>query len=278
MISAAPSWTGPYRNGDKIGYAQGMMAYADYHGTDGSADLNPEIEERLPFLPQPLVSYASRTGTRKNLEAMRAAGWRLLVSATGVQRTEGMRYAIDSGAWTAYQAGTPFDEVAFCRAVEKLGESADWIVLPDVVAGGLRSLEMSLAWRDGFLRGIPTQLLIAVQDGMSIDDVREHLSPAVGLFIGGTTQWKETTAVQWGVLARRRNCHLHVGRVNSARRIRICAAAGAHSIDGTSVTRFAKTLGRLDRAVRQADIFSPDTMLLRDTAQPLLLHQEHQES
>ena len=30
---------------------------------------------------EPMIAYASRTGTRRNLAALRAAGWRLLVSA-----------------------------------------------------------------------------------------------------------------------------------------------------------------------------------------------------
>jgi hypothetical protein len=38
--------------------------------------------------------YASRTGTRRNLAALRAAGWRLLVSATGVHRHEGFCYML----------------------------------------------------------------------------------------------------------------------------------------------------------------------------------------
>jgi hypothetical protein len=42
----------------------------------------------------------------------------------------------------------------------------------------------------------------------------------------------------WGSLARRRHGHLHVGRVNSACRIRICAASGADSFDGSDVSRY----------------------------------------
>ncbi len=60
----------------------------------------------------------------------------------------------------------------------------------------------------------------------------------------------------WGQLARRRNCHLHVGRVNSARRIAICAAAGATSYDGSSASRFATSLPPLDKATRQPDLFA----------------------
>ncbi|WP_326430330.1 hypothetical protein VQ574_21645 (plasmid) [Stutzerimonas frequens] len=272
MISPAtfeqPAWMEPYTSGTKIGRAQALMAYAEYYGVDGSADLDAEIEERLPVLPTPMTSYASRTGTRRNLAAMRAAGWRLLVSAKGVLRTEGMPYALDNGAWTSFQQGTPFDELAFGRAVELLGESADWIVLPDIVAGGMASLEFSLRWLER-LKGIPTRLLLAVQNGMEPDDVRELLTPAVGLFVGGDTQWKLATVNTWGQLARRRNCYLHVGRVNSAKRIALCAAAGANSVDGTSASRFEKTLAPLDAAlvhstVTQQDFFNPSHMRLED--------------
>ncbi|MDU4254522.1 hypothetical protein [Pseudomonas sp.] len=259
-----PAWMEPYTSGRKIGFAQGMMAYADYYGVDGSADLDDEVEERLPLMPRPMVSYASRTGTRRNLDAMRAAGWHLLVSAKGVLRTEGLPYAIDNGAWSSFMQKEPFDELAFGRAVDRLGESAEWIVLPDIVAGGMASLELSLCWLDR-LKGIPTRLLLAVQNGMVPNDVRELLSPSVGLFVGGDTDWKVSTVNMWGQLARRRNCYLHVGRVNSAKRIKLCAAAGANSVDGTSASRFEKTLAPLDAAlvhstVTQQDFFNPSRM------------------
>lgn len=254
--SILPGWAVPYVAGTKVGRAQALEAYAAYYGLNGIADdMGDETYERLPLHRPPLQAYASRTGTRRNLDAMRAAGWRLIVSPTGVLRTEGFKIALDNGAWTAFQQGTSFDDVAFMRAVDKLGEQADWIVLPDIVAGGLRSLELSLTWLER-LRGLPTPLLIAVQNGMQVDDVRELLSPSVGIFIGGDTDWKEKTAIAWGQLARRRNCYLHVGRVNSARRIGICAAAGASSYDGSSASRFAKTVSPLDKATRQPDLFA----------------------
>lgn len=255
MKQTAPAWIAPYEAGQRQGWAQNVMAYADYYCVDGSADDDFSIEERLVIDRPPMVSYASRTGTKRNLDALRRAGWHLLVSAKGTLRNEGMPYALDNGAWTAYQQGQAFDEEAFLRAVDKLGELAEWIVLPDIVEGGLASLDYSLRWMER-LRGIPTRLLIAVQDGMQVEDVRCMLNPTVGIFVGGSTEWKEATAVAWGSVARRRNCYLHVGRVNTVRRIRICAAAGASSIDGTSVSRFSKTLPPLDAAMRQVDMFS----------------------
>jgi hypothetical protein len=250
-----PRWLEPYASGEKMGWSQNYMAYAAYYGVDGSADDDPEYEERIVMQRPPMVGYASRTGTKRNLAALQNADWRLLVSAKGELRTEGMRYALDNGAWSAFVQQEPFDEDAFLVAVDRLGEGADWIVLPDIVAGGLVSLDYSLWWKER-LRGMPTRLLIAVQNGMQIDDVASLLSPAVGIFIGGTTEWKEATAQAWGSLARRRHCHLHVGRVNSARRIRICAAAGANSFDGSGVSRYAEALPRLDRATRQEDLFA----------------------
>jgi predicted ABC-type ATPase len=57
--------------------------------------------------------------------------------------------------------------------------------------------------------------------------------------------------------------------VNSAKRIKLCSAAGAHSIDGTSATRFSKTLPRLDAALvhadRQEDFFSPQAKPIDET-------------
>lgn len=197
-----------------------------------------------------MIAYASRTGTRRNLAALRKAGWRLLVSATGALRPEGFRYALDNGAWSAYQQGTPFDEGKFETALNKLGAGADWVTLPDIVAGGMDSLALSLRWRDRVLAASPYALL-PVQDGMTIEAVRPCLGPRVGIFVGGSTEWKLATLPLWGALGRELRCWVHVGRVNTQRRITSCALAGATSFDGTSASRYAVTLPRLDGANRQ---------------------------
>ena len=192
-----------------------------------------------------MIAYASRTGTRRNLEALRSAGWRLLVSATGAHRTEGFRYAIDNGAWTAHQQGTPFDADAFRAVVEVLGHDADFVVVPDVVAGGLQSLEVSRRWLPWVLART-RRALIAVQDGMSPSDVAPLLSGRVGIAIGGSTEWKlrELGSRRWSGTAG----WLHVLRVNTERRIRLCAYAGASSFDGSSASRFAVNVPRLEQA------------------------------
>ena len=204
-----------------------------------------------------MIGYASRTGTRRNLEALRQAGWRLMVSARDPLRPEGFRYALDNGAWTAFRCGEAFDVPAFEKAIALLGPDADWIVLPDIVAGGLASLRFSLDWLDTLrtrpaLRG--ARYLLAVQNGMEPLDVAALLGPEVGVFVGGDTPWKLATMAAWARLARERGALCHVGRVNTARRIRLCAAAGADSFDGSGVSRFASALPPLDLARRQPDL------------------------
>jgi len=196
-----------------------------------------------------MIGYASRTGTRRNLAALRDAGWRLIVSARGVLRNEGFQYALDNGAWTAFQAGEAFDVSAFEKAVTLLGYGADWIVAPDIVGGGVASLEMSLPWIDILSPIAP--VLIAVQDGMVAADVAGLIGSRVGIFVGGSTAWKLATMNDWGALGRLHGAWVHVGRVNSARRIWQARDAGAHSFDGTSASRYACTLPALDRARRQ---------------------------
>lgn len=198
-----------------------------------------------------MIAYASRTGTKRNLDGLRAAGWRLLVSPAGVLRHEGFPYALDNGAWSYYTQGRSFDFPAFEHALRKMGAGADWTTIPDVVAGGHVSLEMSLRWMRRVLDETPRALL-AVQDGMGVDDVRPFLGARVGIFVGGSTAWKLSTLAQWGRLGREVGCLVHVGRVNSARRIRACALAGAHSFDGTSASMYAVELPKLDAARRAA--------------------------
>lgn len=197
-----------------------------------------------------LVAYCPRTGTKTTLAALRAANWRLLVSATGRLRTEGFRYALDNGAWTAYTQQKPFDVARFNLAVTLLGTNAEFVVVPDIVASQ-QSLAFSLQWLPR-LHGL--RLLLAVQDGMTPADVRPLCRKLFGFAIGGTTQWKEETAKTWGRFASFQGKYLHMLRVNSARRIDIARHAGCHSFDGLSPVAFPKTLPLLDEARRRFEL------------------------
>lgn len=210
-----------------------------------------------------MIPFFSRTGTKRNLAAARGAGWGILVSAAGVWRDEGFDLvAADNGQWSEREnTDAPFNADRFNRFLDWLGDRATFIVLPDIVCGGLASLDLSLTWL-AKLRGHSSILLIPVQNGMTPQIIAPFLSDRVGIFVGGDTEWKEATLGEWGQLAADAGCLVHVGRVNTVRRIRLCQTAGVHSIDGSSVTRFACTLPPLDMACRQGD-FAP---LCRDVS------------
>jgi hypothetical protein len=199
----------------------------------------------------PLMPFAVRTGTVRNLDALRARGWGLLVSAAGEHRAEGFQtYAIDNGAWSAYTSGEPWNPGPFEQLITELGGGSSFVVVPDIVAGGLASLRLSESWLPR-LKGVGGRRLIPVQDGMTPADVRPLIGSDVGIFVGGSTDWKIATMGRWGALARERGSYCHVGRVNTVRRIRLCLLAGVDSFDGSSVSRFSINLPRLDNARRQ---------------------------
>jgi hypothetical protein len=213
-----------------------------------------------------MIAYASWTGTKSTLALLQKGGWRLLMSPETLRRTKGKArpkwndgsnapYCLDNGAWSCFQQEKPFDEEAFMWALEEIGQDADFVVVPDIVEGGLESLEYSKSWLQK-LGGHQGLLLIAVQDGMSPEDVEPLINKNIGLFLGGSTEWKLESLPAWGKLSQRKQCYFHVGRVNSRKRINMCALAGAHSFDGTSVTQFPRTFTRLNNAKNQQTLWS----------------------
>ena len=187
-----------------------------------------------------MIAYASRTGTRQNLNFLRQNNWRLMISAEGVHRSEGFSYAIDNGAWTAYKKKIEFNQDRFYQLLETHGAAADFITVPDIVCGGLDSLRFSEQWLWKLI-GCSKLLLIPVQDGMVANDLRLLLSmsqPFTGIFIGGSDEFKESTMNQWARLADDLDCYIHCGRVNSKRRLKLCQMHGIDSFDGSGPSRF----------------------------------------
>lgn len=148
-------------------------------------------------------------------------------------RTERVRpwipYVLDNGRFSEAVRGAPFDEAGFLRHLERyafLSQRPGWVVVPDVPFDG----EATLRWWDQWAPrlaeyGIP--LAMAVQDGMATKDVSDR-GPDV-IFVGGTTEWKWETVGEWCRVFPR----VHVGRVNSPRRLYELAGLGAESCDGS---------------------------------------------
>lgn len=206
------------------------------------------------------MPYASNTGTRRNLQGLRDNGWRILLTPDNPTPRQGLRHAIDNGAWGAFQKAQSFDGKAFSDLIERHGGSADFVIVPDIVAGGMESLEFSKSWLS-HLSHI-RHLLLPVQDGMDVAEVGKVLQSRMGLgiFLGGTTEYKLKNMYAWGMVAHSMCCWYHVGRVNTARRIRLAAEAGADSFDGTSATMYSCTLPLLESARNQPSLLTPNLL------------------
>ena len=206
--------------------------------------------------------YASNTRTKRNLEQFRKHGWSVLIGPQNPVPPPGLHVAADNGAWPCFVNKVPFDSDGFSRLIERYGQICDWVVIPDIVAGGLKSLEFSESWMPK-LHGLKLLLLLAVQDGMEPHHaaafMRRYPTQSIGIFLGGSTEWKLRTMYGWGMVADALGVYYHVARVNSIKRIRLAQEAGAYSIDGTSGTMFSKTVPKLDRAARQGSLLTPKT-------------------
>ena len=141
-------------------------------------------------------------------------------------------FAFDNGAFVDWRKGRPFDESTYLRQLDVLAAlptRAAFMVAPDVVAGGLKSLEMSVSWLPR-LRGL-APVYLAVQDGMRRRHVAAVLDQFDGIFVGGSLDWKLETGAAWVAFAHRHQRPCHVGRVGTAGRVRWARAIGADSID-----------------------------------------------
>lgn len=201
-----------------------------------------------------LIPYAATVGKGRNQRGLCAAGWSFLCQPDWVQ-SHGQPYALDNGAYRAFLRGQSLDVDAFAKSVDRFGENAQFVVLPDIVCGGAESLDLSLSWLNR-LADLPTRKLIAVQDGHDWNSVASFVADDVGIFLGGSTEWKLMTMPYWGARCRASGIYLHVGRVNSVKRVRMCLASGANSFDGSGVSRFAVELPRIDFYRRQSDMFA----------------------
>jgi len=202
--------------------------------------------------------FAPGTRTARNLDEMRKYGFKVLISPRYLEGngwkaqcwTDGTvaPYAIDNGAWTAYSQGIPFEEELFLRTLDAVGDGAEWICIPDIVAHP-DSLAFSLSWMPRMLARYE-HVLLPVQNGMTPAQIAPLIGPRVGIAVGGDDDWKLGTIYLWAQLARKHNAHCHVLRVNSQKRIRHCMIWGAQTADGLSAAKFALSTPKLDKAVQ----------------------------
>lgn len=170
-----------------------------------------------------------------------AKGLGLLFSPTyGIlpRPCEDWQFVLDNGAYSAYSNNIPWEEERFYSYVKRLVDNnltPMFVVLPDIVAGGIQSLNRSVT----HIPRLPEawEKYLPVQDGMVDEDVIPILEQVDGIFVGGTVVWKWRTAERWCHLAHTFGLKCHIGRVNSERQLLSAKNVGADSVDGSSASR-----------------------------------------
>ena len=189
-----------------------------------------------------IVPYSAISVSKHNKQWFDQYPWRWLISPfrpnSNAWKKNCIGYAIDNGAYVYGKRGQPFDETPFMRDVENFGEGADWIVIPDVLCNAEETINIADKWIER-LKGFP--LLIVAQDGMTKQDLEPFVKRDIGIFVGGSTNFKLNSMNWIAKLCNQHNVICHVGRVNSSKRISKCLNAKAHSFDGSGPARFVDT-------------------------------------
>jgi len=196
--------------------------------------------------------FFAEHGNKYFLQRMQEEGFGLMYSDRPVK--EGL-YGFDNGAYSAYTQGKPFPETKFLKRIDHaITVSTPYMaVCPDIVMGGMESLDFSLEWIDK-LPEWPWYL--AVQDGMTPEDVRPHLNKFFGIFIGGSNPFKDTIPL-WQSLG----VPVHYGRCGTRRKVARALQLGVDSIDSSTplqhgVQYFEQICGCIKYGDPQAALFT----------------------
>lgn len=201
-----------------------------------------------------MIAYVGQTRSRELVRELDRLGIGEC-TVTGEMNPRRDRWFHDNGAFRDFVAGRGFNVTRWCRDMMRIRNSGgklrpDFVVVPDIVAGGVDSLDFSAMWRDD-VDGVGPAYL-AVQDGMTEGLVDAHAARYAGIFVGGTLEWKLATAPAWVRFAHARGMRCHVGRVGPAARVRWARAIGADSIDSSLPLMSAGHMDAFVGALREA--------------------------
>jgi hypothetical protein len=169
-------------------------------------------------------------------------------------------WIFDNGCFGDHRAGRPFAAADWYRDIRWLAstisagelEPPDFVVMPDIVGGGLASLDASMAELEWMPDEIAARYLV-VQEGMSEGDVAGILDHFHGIFVGGAEMsWKLTTAPRWVALAHAAGKRCHIGRIGTPRRLEWAASLGADSVDSNWPLSGAERLRAFGEAARRS--------------------------
>lgn len=167
-----------------------------------------------------------------------------------------IKYILDNGAFSN------FNEKKFSKMVEfsKYDEFCKYIVMPDVVSNAKKTFYNFYKYKNKYNLE-SHKCAYVVQDGIN-QDLLPSFDEIGCLFIGGTTKFKMShTAFKLSKLAIENNIWVHVGRVNTPKRIdkwfNYC-----NSIDGSGISRFNHMFEKAVQSIRSNIKFNQNFLVI----------------
>ncbi|MCW6005378.1 hypothetical protein K1W54_12410 [Micromonospora sp. CPCC 205371] len=165
-------------------------------------------------------------------DAMRAGRLGMITTpAAGNAVLEGVDWCADNGCFTPGRYPGDDRYLAWLARHAIHAARCAFATAPDVVGDAAATLARSVPMLPR-IRMAGFRAALVAQDGLEHLPVPWDLLDA--MFLGGTTAWKlGPAAAELAAEARARGLTVHMGRVNSLRRLRHAAAIGCRSADGT---------------------------------------------
>lgn len=134
-----------------------------------------------------------------------------------------------------------FDKLKYEKMIEILPrvEKLKYVTVPDCVGNFEETIKLFDDWYK-LLKNEQLPLAFVLQDNMPISEI--PFDKVSSIFIGGSTDYKLSKEVANIVsMSKEKTKWVHMGRVNSKKRIRYAHKIGCDSVDGTGFSMFANT-------------------------------------
>lgn len=155
----------------------------------------------------------------------------MVTPRVGSHIPDGRVWGVDTGC---YAAPENYNDDIYLRFLDQRSYAYDrclFATAPDVVFDARRTLEIAVPMMSR-IRNTGYPVALVAQDGMEHLDIPWPEFSA--LFIGGSTAWKHSAGCRELVReAKLRGHHVHMGRVNSYKRLAYSASIGCDTADGT---------------------------------------------
>lgn len=138
-------------------------------------------------------------------------------------------FAADNGCFADPEK---YSNDGFLSWLDKLDRKAClFAAAPDIVGNAEGTRERAYPMLP-YIRQLGFKAALVAQDGEKNDFI--YWDQLDAIFIGGTTEWKlSQAAADIVAAAKQKGKWVHMGRVNSFKRMRLAAAIGCDSVDGT---------------------------------------------